>query len=105
MKTIFPIPLEYPTPKREPKSVSAIYRSIVQATKRRRHVLPQIYDVCPEEFESYINQLIAVGLIVRRKTDGIVYYDATPKAINADDRTLMQIIRSVASTITLGIIS
>lgn len=86
------------------KNAKAIYRSIVQATKQRRHVLSQIYGICPEEFESYINQLIEAGLIVRRKTDGITYYDATPKAINADDKNLKQIIESVASAITPRII-
>ena len=92
-----------PYTKARAKTADSIYYSIIKGTRNRLHVLPQIYKICPEEFNTYIEQLEKAELIVRRITDDITYYDLTMKAMNCTKKMVLDIIRSCSEGIAKGI--
>ena len=60
-------------------SAKTIRGAIVNACLARQHILPSTFCLSEGEFQSYIDDLIKVGFIVRREEDGICYYDSTLK--------------------------
>lgn len=77
------------------KTPDSIYWSIIEATKKGYHVLPQMYHICQEEFDSYINHLEEAHFIARRITDGVTYYDILPTAENRSRRFILAAIEVV----------
>lgn len=57
-----------------------IRASIVNACIKRYYISASIFHLSESEFNSYITDLIKVGLINRREDDGIVYYDSTAES-------------------------
>ena len=92
-----------PYTKARAKKVDAIYLSIVEATRRRLHVLPQIYKICPDEFNNYITQLENAGLIVRRVSDGITYYDLAVSATRLNKKFILDAIERCSKGIAEGV--
>lgn len=68
-----------PYTKARAKTAQSICVSIVDASNKRRHVFPALYQLDSTEFESYIDALVNAGLICRRTVDEVTYYDATLK--------------------------
>lgn len=89
----------YTEAKGKAKKVQAIYFSIVQACKKRKHVFPGIYGITETEFNNYINQLINNGLITKRYEDGVTYYDATIEACKQEYKELMKFIATIATCV------
>lgn len=85
------------------KKAEAIYNSIVKAACKRKHVFPELYGICDEEFQGYIDELAKAGLIKTRITDGITYYDATLKVVNNDNKFVLEIIKMLSEGATKGI--
>jgi hypothetical protein len=56
---------------------NAIYRSIVKASAKGKHVVYQLYDLPKDEFDFYIKCLIEWKYIVPFELEGITYYNAT----------------------------
>ena len=77
------------------KDAQGIYVSIFNACNKQKHVLPQLYGICPEEFEHYIVQMENAGLIGRRVTDGITYYDVLVSAEKPSRKFVLDAIRMV----------
>lgn len=94
-----------PYTKARAKTADSIYCSIIKGTRKLFHVLPQIYKICPEEFNTYIEQLEQAGLIVRRITDGITYYDSTLKSTKYNRTEILNAIGEIIGKITEGVTS
>lgn len=67
------------------KSSASIRKGIVIACKRRLSVNAKVLNISEYEFDLYIDQLIANGLIEKRIVDNVTYYYATMKADNMSD--------------------
>ncbi len=70
-----PASARIPYTKARAKTAKGRYISMVKATERFYHIIPKLYGICKDEFDAYIQRLVDAGLIVRRLTDGIEYYD------------------------------
>ena len=92
-----------PYTKARAKKADAIYCSIVTATQKRYHVLPKIYKICVDEFEGYINRLVAAGLIVLRVSDNITYYDYPLKLKKCKRKFVLDMIESCSRGISQGL--
>ena len=92
-----------PYTKARAKRADKIYCSIVNASIRRQHVLPQLYGICQEEFDGYIRRLEQAGLIERRITDDIIYYDATIEATQYSEKFVINLVRACAQGIAQGV--
>ena len=97
-----------PLTKTRAKTAEAIYWSIVKASNEKKHVTHHTYKLCKDEFNCYIEQLINAGLIVKRKTDGVIYYEATPLAFDKKKAFILDCIertsRGAAQGVTAAII-
>lgn len=91
-----------PYTKARAREASSIYLSIVRASNKRFHVLPKLYGICNDEFEGYINRLVAAGLIVKRVSDKVTYYDATLEVINVNKKFVLEAIEAVSVGIARG---
>lgn len=91
-----------PYTKARAKKASSIYLSIVRASNKRFHVLPQLYGICDDEFEGYINQLVAARLIVKRETDEVTYYDAALEVVNLNRKFVLEAIGMISAGIARG---
>ena len=85
------------------KKADAIMYSIVKASRKRYHVLPKIYKICPDEFEGYIRQLVNAELIIVRTTDNINYYDVTLKVNKCKQKDIISIIEACLRGISQGV--
>lgn len=68
------------------KTANGILASIVYASNKRMHVVPESFGkncLNQEEFDSYIDELVEAKCLKRRKIGGLTYYDA---GINANKR-------------------
>ncbi len=92
-----------PYTKARAKTSDAIYCSIVNAARNRFHVLPPLYDLCEDEFNGYVDRLVDAGYIVRRTTDDITYYDATPQAKHYKKVELLKAIEPAIKAVSEGI--
>ncbi len=92
-----------PYTKARAKNSDAVYVSIVRAAYNRRHVMPQLYNMCDDEFNGYIARLEQAGLIVSRVSDGITYYDATIGATDINKRFILQVIETVTRATAEGV--
>lgn len=77
------------------RTSKAIYKSILDAVRKRRYVLPKLYNITQEEFDVYIEQLEKEGLIEVKVFDNIEYYYATYKLIHSDEEDLKKTIRNI----------
>lgn len=93
-----------PYTKARAKSANAIYYSILQASRQRRHVMPQLYGMCQAEFDGYIDRLVFAELLVRRETDGITYYDVTLTGADATKQVIFESIGRIAREVAHGIV-
>ena len=84
-------------------SHTVIYCSIVAATRKRLHVLPQLYKMCTDEFNGYIERLEGAGLIVRRITDNITYYDLPISSTNYSRNYILAAIEAYSKGAWQGI--
>lgn len=91
-----------PYTKARAQNTQSIYHSIVVASRNRCHVLPKLYNICEDEFNSYINQLVAANLITIRETDGITYYDATPTGQNGTRKFILEALEACSRGIAEG---
>lgn len=87
------------------KLSTSVFSSIMKATLKGKHVVPSLYNMCQEEFDSYINQLVEAGLISIRITDGITYYDPTLKAEEKNKNELKAIFKECLEAISKGVTS
>lgn len=87
------------------KCSNSVFASIVKATLKRKHVLPELYGMCQEEFDGYINQLVEAGLIRIRITDGITYYDPTLQAEQQSKSEIKQLIKECVEVASRGAMS
>lgn len=78
---------------------ASVLKSIVKATAKGYHVMPSLYNKCPEEFESYINQLVKSDLIAVRETDGITYYDPTVQSLSYNEKQISDKIKLITQSI------
>jgi hypothetical protein len=69
-----------PYTKARAKTTTAIYVSIVKACENRKSVFPALYKLDEREFQIYINNLKAMGLLSIVKEDGVNYYFSKPIA-------------------------
>ena len=92
-----------PYTKARAKNAKAIYYSIVVASSKRYHVFPRLYGICEEEFNGYIDRLVAANLIAIRITDDIVYYDATIAGVNINRQFVFDAIELCSRGISQGI--
>lgn len=83
----------------------SVFMSIVKATLKRKHVLPELYGMCQEEFDGYINQLVEAGLIRIRITDSITYYDPTLQAEQQSKSEIKQLIMECIEAASRGAMS
>lgn len=83
----------------------SVFMSIVKATLKRKHVLPELYGMCQEEFDGYINQLVEAGLIRIRITDSITYYDPTLQAEQQSKSEIKQLIMECVEAASRGAMS
>lgn len=81
------------------KNAESIYMSIVDASYKRRQVFPALYRLCDEEFESYIENLVKAGLIIKRITDGVIYYDAAVQVENLKRKFILEAVKAVPNGI------
>lgn len=81
-----------PYTKARAKNSDAVYCSIVKACMNFCHVVPALYDMCDDEFNGYIDRLIAAGYISTRVADGVTYYDA---AITASDFSKSKLLKDL----------
>ena len=91
-----------PYTKARAKDANSIYCSIVSASCKRYHVLPQLYKICTDEFNGYINRLVEADLISIRVTDNITYYDATLNAKNCNKKFILNAIESCSKGLSEG---
>ena len=85
------------------KNADAICCSIVTASRKLYHVMPQIYKICTDEFNGYINRLVEAKLIVIRVTDNITYYDSTLTEKNCNKKFILDAMEACARGIAQGI--
>lgn len=84
------------------RNSKSIYISIVKASYNRRHVMPQLYKICEDEFRGYISRLIQAGIIEARISDGIEYYDATLTVNNIKRNYILKAIEAVSAGVSEG---
>lgn len=87
------------------KFPTSVFMSIVKAALKRKHVLPELYGMCQDEFDNYINQLVEAGLIQIRITDGITYYDPTLQAEQQSKGEIKQMITKCVEAAFKGVTS
>ena len=85
------------------KGAKSIYCSIIKATSKQRHVLPQLYNICLDEFNGYIDRLEAAGLIVKRETEGVMYYDLPLNKPKYTRKFIIDAIEACSKGITQGL--
>ena len=85
------------------KNAKSIYVSMVKGSSERKHILPKIYNLCDEEFDGYVDRLIRAGLLEKRISDNITYYDATIKGSEINKKSIMQTIESISRVVAEGI--
>lgn len=81
-----------PYTKARAKNSDAVYCSIVKACMNFCHVVPALYNMRDDEFNGYIDRLIAAGYISTRVADGVTYYDA---AITASDFSKSKLLKDL----------
>ena len=91
-----------PYTKARAKDAHSIYYSIVDASRKRYHVLPQIYKMCEDEFNGYINRLAEANLIAIRVTDNITYYDTPLPATNCNKKFILEAIAACSRGLSEG---
>ena len=84
------------------KDSNSIYCSIVAASRKRYHVLPQIYKICEDEFNGYINRLVDAKLIEVRVTDNIAYYDTPITVKKCNRKFILDAIEACSKGISEG---
>ncbi len=87
------------------KNTKAIYISMVKAAYNKKHILPVLYGICDDEFDGYVHRLIQAGFLEKRIRDGVVYYDATIKAGEINQRFILEAIKAVSRGVSEGIAS
>lgn len=88
-KNFIPDSARVPYTKARARTAKGIYNSIVQATNKREHVMAKLYNLSEDEFNGYIERLIAADLIVKRVNDGITYYDATLQGASYNENQIL----------------
>lgn len=84
---------------------NSVFTSIVKAALKRKHVLPELYGMCQDEFDGYVNQLVEAGLIRIRITDDITYYDPTLQAERQSKSEIKQLIKECVEAASRGVTS
>lgn len=100
MDNYIPDSARVPYTRARARNVQGIYVSIFNACNKQKHVLPQLYGICSEEFEHYIVQMEKAGLIERRVTDGITYYDVRIFAEKPSRKFVLDAIRMASQGAT-----
>ena len=78
---------------------------MVKGAANRRHLLPKLYKMCDDEFNGYIVRLVEAGLIVKRTSEGITYYDATLKAKDIKGSLIMKVLETSSKGIAEGAVN
>lgn len=92
-----------PYTKARARNANSIYYSIVKATKNLYHVTAEIYKLCEDEFNGYINRLVEANLIVVRVTDGVTYYDSPVPDKNCNQKFILAAIEAGARGVAQGV--
>ncbi|MBR2372400.1 MAG: hypothetical protein IKA90_05990 [Clostridia bacterium] len=100
-KNYIPDSARIPYTKARAKTSKARYVSMVRASEGFYHILPQLYGICKEEFDAYVQRLVDAGLIARRNTDGVDYYDTVYDSSQTDN-FILKAIEKAAKVIIEG---
>ena len=89
------------------KTADAIYSSIVNASRKLKHVTYKTYGISEKEFNGYINRLVNANLIELRIEDNVTYYDVTVLALGKKKAFILDCIehglRGISEGITNGV--
>lgn len=85
------------------KNSDSIYESIVRASSNAKHVCAKTYGLCDQEFQGYIERLVDAGLIVKRTTDNVTYFDATIAAGDIKRKRILDAIKAISFGVSLGV--
>ena len=61
------------------------------------------YGLCDQEFQGYIDRLVDAGLIVKRTTDNVTYFDATITAGDIKRKRILDAIQAISFGVSLGV--
>ena len=87
------------------KKADSIYESILRASSERKHVCAKTYDLCEQEFLGYIERLVKAGLIVKRVTDNVTYFDSTLSGSEIQRKKVLDALQVVSAGIAYGLSS
>lgn len=96
-RNFIPDSARVPYTKARATTTNGIYNSIVQATSKREHVMAKLYNICEDEFNGYIEELINAGLIKKRVTDGVIYYDAPLQSVGYTKKQILKTLGKIAT--------
>ena len=65
--------------------------------------MPQLYKICEDEFNGYIDELVNAGLIRRRISDGITYYDATLAVDGMKANAIKKCVEDALRIVSVGV--
>lgn len=91
-----------PYTKARAKNAKSIYYSIISASNKHMHVMPQIYKISQGEFNHYILELEKANLISRRVEDEVEYYDITFVASQYEKKELTNLLETIIKAGTQG---
>ena len=77
----------------------------MKASSEQKHVCAKTYGLCEQEFLGYIERLVEAGLIVKRDTDNVTYYDATIGVSEIKRKRVLDALQAVSAGIAYGISS
>ncbi len=87
------------------RTATSICKSIVHASEKRYHVLPQLFKISNDEFQGYIDCLVHEKLIAKRITDNITYYDAIVNGDTIRTPEHQKFVKSVIEGVVCGAVS
>lgn len=85
------------------KSSRTIRKGIVVGCKRRLSVNENVFKIPQDEFQVYVDQLSAAGLIEIKKVAETTYYYATLKADSLTDSQIYMVVKDMIKTVASGI--
>lgn len=81
------------------RNAGTIRKGIVVGCKRRLSVNAKVFKIADYEFEVYVNQVVALGLIERHVVDGVTYFYSTPKAESLSDNQIYKAVKDLTGTV------
>lgn len=82
------------------RSAASIRKGIVVGCKRSLSVNCKVFKISEDEFNVYVDQLIAADLIEKRVIEGVAYYFSTMRADSMSEKQIYKLMKDFASTVT-----